>query len=768
MAQRFSQLAHWGAYTAVVEDGRLVRCEPFARDPAPSNMLDAIVAMTYSPLRIQRPAVRRSWLAKRDRLQRGAEGYVEVSWDAALALVADEIARVRAEHGATGIFGGSYGWSSAGRFHHARTQVRRFLFSGGGCVDQAGNYSWGAAQFLLPHVIGTHAPVSGRVTDWSSVVAHTRLMICFGGLALKNGQVTSGGAGAHTMEQWLARARAAGVEFVVISPNRTDAPALLGAQWIAVRPNTDTALMLGMAHTLISEKRHDRAFLQSYCTGFTALENYVSGAADGVPKTAVWAAAICGVDTEVIRTLARRAASLRTMMTLTWSLQRAHHGEQPYWMAIALAAMLGQIGLPGGGFAFGHGSMNAVGEPRADLPSPEFGAGANPGSHAIPVARLTDMLERPGAEYQFNGARRIYPDIDLIYWAGGNPFHHHQDLNRLARAWAKPATVIVHDSWWTATAKRADIVLPATTPLERDDIGGSSRDNFIFAMQQAIAPVGESRNDVDIFRELAARAGHQEAYTGSRDTNAWLHQMWKEVRNGAATKGVTLPEFDAFFAQGWVELPPPAPGRDDYVLFEAFRTDPAAHPLRTPSGKIELFSDSIAAFDYADCPPHPAWLPPAEWLGAEAAKKHPLHLITIQPPDRLHSQMDPGPVAQAGKVAGRERVRIHPQDAASRALADGDVARVFNERGACLAGVAIDASLMPGVIVIATGAWFDPGSDGPERGGNPNVLSLDIGTSSLTQGPSALSVLVQVEKWRGVASPVRVYELPLLLQNAAG
>ena len=757
--RRFQQLAHWGAFTAVVDDGRLTRCEPFAHDPAPSQMLDAMPAMVYSPTRILKPAIRRSWLARRDRTLRGAEGYVEVPWDVALALVADELARVRAERGASGIFGGSYGWSSAGRFHHARTQVRRFLFSGGGCVDQAGNYSWGAAQFLLPHVIGTHAPVSGRVTDWASVVAHTRLMICFGGLALKNGQVTSGGAGAHTMQQWLARARAAGIEFVVISPNRNDAPELLDAQWIAVRPNTDTALMLGMAHTLISENRHDRAFLQSHCIGFAALEDYVLGTTDGVPKTAAWAAAICGVDAETILALARRAASMRTMMTLTWSLQRAHHGEQPYWMAIALAAMLGQIGLPGGGFAFGHGSMNAVGEPRADLPSPEFGAGPNPGSHAIPVARLTDMLERPGAEYQFNGTRHTYPDIDLIYWAGGNPFHHHQDLNRLARAWAKPATVIVHDSWWTATAKRADIVLPATTPLERDDIGGSSRDNFIFAMQQAIAPVGQSRNDFDIFRELAARAGHEEPYTGGRDTGAWLREMWARVRDGAATRGVIWPEFDTFFTRGWVALPP---SLRHYVLFEDFRNDPTAHPLHTPSGKIELFSDTIAAFEYADCPPHPAWLPPAEWLGAEAAQQFPLHLITIQPPDRLHSQMDPGPLAQANKVAGRELLRLNPQDAATRGLADGDLARLYNERGACLAGVVLDSALIAGVAVMATGAWFNPATDGLERNGNPNVLSLDIGTSLLAQGPSALSMLVEVERWAAEAPPDGSYAAPLL------
>ena len=330
-------------------------------------------------------------------------------------------------------------------------------------------------------------------------------------------------------------------------------------------------------------------------------------------------------------------------------------------------------------------------------------------------------------------------------------------MNRLTRVWHKPATVVVHESWWTPSARRADIVLPATTPLERSDIGGSSRDRFIFAMQRAIAPVGESRDDFDIFRELAARAGHEPAFTEGRDTDAWLRELWRRVSAGAGSGGVTLPAYEEFIARGWVELPPPA---RDYVMFEAFRADPIAHPLRTPSGRIELVSQHIGSFGYADCPAHPIWLPPAEWLGAAAAAQFPLHLVTIQPPHRLHSQMDPGPVSQAGKVAGRERLAINPSDAAARGLSDGDLVRVFNQRGACLAGVVLDEALMPGVVVMATGAWFDPADDGLERGGNPNVLSLDVGTSSLTQGPSALSVLVEVERWTGKAAPVEVYRAP--------
>jgi len=758
--QRFQQLAHWGAYTAVVEDGRFVACEPFANDPAPSPILSAMPSMVYSPTRIASPVVRRGWRDRRDRQGRGADDFVEVSWDEALRLVSSELARVRTTHGPASVFGGSYGWSSAGRYHHARTQVRRFLFSGGGCTDQLGNYSWGSAQFLLPHVIGTFEPVTGRVTDWNSVIAHTRLFIAFGGVALKNDQIASGGTGEHGLAGWLRKGMERGIEFVVVSPVRNDAPEFLGARWVPIRPNTDTAMMLGMAHTLLVEGRHDAAFLERCCTGFERFRRYLDGTADGVAKNAQWASAICGVPAETIVELARRSAGTRTLITLAWSLQRSHRGEQPYWTSIALAAMLGQIGLPGGGFAFGHGSMNGVGNPRPALPGPEVSMGSNPARSAIPVARLTDMLENPGGAYEFNGRHDHYPDIRLVYWAGGNPFHHHQDLNRLRRAWARPETVIVHDAWWTPTARQADIVLPATTSLERNDIGASSRDRYVFAMQRAIAPVGGARNDVDVFGELAERGGYAQAYSQGRDENTWLRAIWSGMQTTWSQRGAPLPDFDEFWRRGWVEMPAPA---RDYVLFEEFRHDPASHPLRTPSGKIEIYSETVASFGYDDCPPHPSWVPPAEWLGAPAASRYPLHLVSNQPADKLHSQMDPGPVAQAKKIAGREPLHIHPRDAAQRGLADGAIARVFNDRGACLAGVRIDEGLLPGTVMMATGAWFDVSADGLELGGNPNVLSFDAGTSRLTQGSSALSALVEVEAWAGEAPPSRAYRPPRIV-----
>ena len=218
-----------------------------------------------------------------------------------------------------------------------------------------------------------------------------------------------------------------------------------------------------------------------------------------------------------------------------------------------------------------------------------------------------------------------------------------------------------------------------------------------------------------------------------------------------------LPAFEEFWEAGRVELPTPPLRRA--LDFAALRADPAAAPLPTPSGRIELASATIAGFGYDDCPGHPAWMEPAEWLGSELARRFPLHLISNQPSTRLHSQYDNGSYSQDSKVSGREPIRLHPDDAQARGIADGDVVRVFNDRGACLAGAVLDANLRRSVVQLSTGAWWDPVSPGDpsalDRHGNPNVLTLDKGTSRLAQGPVAQTALVELERYDGPLPAVR-------------
>ncbi|MBD8214778.1 molybdopterin guanine dinucleotide-containing S/N-oxide reductase [Erwinia persicina] len=744
-------LAHWGAFSAVVEDGKLLRCEPFFADQDPSPMLNSIPELVYSDKRIRRPMVRRSWLASRensDRTLRGREAFVEVDWDTALDLVAEENRRVRDRYGASAIFNGSYGWSSAGRVNHARTLVRRFYNLGGGGIDQQGNYSWGAAQFFLPYVIGTYMPLTGRVTDWPSVIDHCEIFIAFGGLALKNSQVASGGAGEHSLKPALLKLAAKGTPVVNISPMRDDCPAFVNAEWIPIRPNTDVALMLALGYEIDRLGAVDHAFLQSHCVGYPQLRAYLLGESDGQAKTPQWASEITGIPASRISLLARQLCGKRSFITCSYSVQRAHRGEQPYWMMIALSSMLGQPGLPGAGFSFGHGSMNSVGNPRTEGPSPLMSTGFNPiADQAIPVARISDMLLNPGTEYTFQGQTHTYPDIHLVHWAGGNPFHHHQQLNRLVEGWQRPDTVIVQDIVWTPAAQMADIVLPVTTSLERNDIGGSSKDRFVLAMHQAIKPQHQARNDFDIFADLADRLGYRDTFTEKRNERQWIEHLYQQCAVAHQGKGIDFPSFDDFWQTGHVEIPA---SEKEWVFMEAFRQDPVAHPIKTASGKIELFSETIAGYQLPDFGPHPEWQPPQEWLGAPLGERFPLHMISIQPHDRLHSQMDATPSVQANKTAGRETLLMHPQDAAARGISDGDVIEVSNDRGTMQAGVRLSDGISPQVVLIATGAWFDPGFGKAwkpyDRAGNPNVLTLDIGTSSLTQGPNAMSCLVEIRK----------------------
>ncbi|WP_312839331.1 molybdopterin-dependent oxidoreductase, partial [Pantoea piersonii] len=507
------------------------------------------------------------------------------------------------------------------------------------------------------------------------------------------------------------------------------------------------ALMLALGYEIAQRNAVDDAFLASHCTGWPQLRAYLLGESDGVAKTAGWASRITGIPPERIARLAEQLIGKRSFITCSYSVQRAHRGEQPYWMMIALSSMLGQPGLPGAGFSFGHGSMNSVGNPRQDGPAPLMATGPNPSGLSIPVARISDMLLNPGQPYTFQGETLTYPDIHLVHWAGGNPFHHHQQLNRLVEGWQKPDTVVVQDIVWTPAAQMADIVLPATTTLERNDIGGSSRDRFVLAMHQAIRPQHQARNDFDIFADLAERLGYREAFTEGRNERQWIEYLYQQCAVAHARKGIDFPEFAEFWSRGFVEIPE---GGKPYLFMEDFRADPERHPIKTASGKIELFSQTIADYQLADFAGHPEWREPQEWLGAALSEQFPLHMISIQPSDRLHSQLDATPTVQGNKTAGHETLYMHPQDAAARDIADGDVIEVRNARGAMLAGVRLTDGLTMGVVIVATGAWFDPGFGAEwqpfDRAGNPNVLTLDIGTSSLTQGPNAMSCLVDIKK----------------------
>jgi biotin/methionine sulfoxide reductase len=761
---RTSTATHWGNYTVVRRGGRVIALEPAPYDPSPSPIGPGMASTLRHRARIVEPMVRKGWLLhgpRRDRNARGSEPFVPVSWERAFELLAVELERVRTDYDNAAIYGSSGGWGSAGRFHHAQSQVHRFLNLLGGYTSSVNSYSAGAMEVILPHVVGgSGMSILKRGVQWESIAADGELVVAFGGMNSKNTQANSGGNARHESRTWPGRCAAAGVQFVNVGPFRSDIDTDLTPEWIPIRPNTDVAFMLGMAHTLLREGLHDIDFLRRCCIGFERFAAYLVGTADGQAKDAAWAARITDTQPEIIRDLARRIATRRTTINAGLSLQRADHGEQVHWMAITLAAMSGSMGRPGGGFqtALGVGQIGSQRDRHSIAALPQ---GTNPVADYIPVARVTDMLLAPGATIDYNGTTLRYPDIRLIYWIGGNPFHHQQDLNRLVRAWQRPETIVTHESWWNPLARFSDIVLPVATALERNDFAAGQMDLTISAMHKAADPPPGVRTDYDIFSEVADRLGFGAAFTQRRTAEQWVRALYDETRHALGDKGVTLPPFDDFWQRGHCETPPPNFDRDEMA---ALRDDPGRSPLPTPSGRLEIFSSTIAGFGYTDCPGHPSWIPPAEWLGAQLASRFPLHLLSNQPATRLHSQYDHGDYSQAGKVAGREPMRINPGDARHRSISSGDLVRVFNDRGACVCGAVVTDAIAPGVVQISTGAWYDPVEPGTpgslERHGNPNVLTLDKGSSKLAQASIANTALVEVERLDEDPGPVKAYDPP--------
>ncbi len=763
---------HWGNYLVRTEDSKIVAVDAYPEDQKPSPIKDSL-RDTHHRCRISAPMIRKGYLEKGWRSEgggRGKEPFVQVSWERAWALAAEALNRTRDKFGNEAIYGGSYGWSSAGRFHHAQSQVHRFLNCFGGYTNHVNTYSLGAGRVILPHVFGTQALRAGaQAPTCDEIAAHTKLVVAFGGIATKNMQVNAGGLGNHHAEHDLQAVRAAGVRYINVSPVRDDTAAYLDATWWPVRPASDVALMLALCHVLMVEGLVDTDFVTKYCVGWAEFSAYVLGSNDGRPKDPDWAAEKCEIPASQIHQLARQMAAEQTLISISWSLQRSEHGEQTWWTGLALAALLGHIGRPGGGITFGYGSVHAIGfygrRPRpfklGSLPQ-----GKNDVTSFIPVARIADMLLSPGEKFPYNGANYRYPDIKLIYWAGGNPFHHHQDINKLRRAWAKPETIIVNESVWNPLSRHADIVFPATMVLERNDFGGGDMDVYLTPMPKALEPYGEAKDDYDIFAGLAQCLNINEAFTEGKSSSQWLEELYETTREQAAAKNIQLPEFASFWRGQQLNVAENA----EEIEFDAekFRADPERYPLQeTVSGKIELYSEKIAGYHYDDCGGHPAWYDKVEWLGSERTAEFPLHLISSQPRTRLHSQFDFGVTSVRAKINGREAVRINPTDAAARGIAEGDVVRLFNDRGACLAGVHISDAIRPSVVELPTGAWYDPQHPEQENSlcvhGNANVLTRDVGSSSLAQGTTAHSCLVEIELYTDELPPIRAFDPPEIL-----
>lgn len=765
----------WGAVRAKVENGRVTEIKPFEFDKHPTEMINGIKDIIYGEARVRYPMVRVDWLKNRansDRSRRGDNRFVRVSWKEALDLFYEELERIQKDYGPWALHTANVGWRSSGQFHSCGNHMIRAIAMHGASVGTVGDYSTGAGQTIMPYVLG-NTEVYSQGTSWEIILKETENLIFWASDPVKNLQV---GWNCETheayayLEQLKQKVAQKKINVISIDPVKSKTQNFLGCEQLYVNPQADMSFMLAIAHTLYKESLYDKNFLEIYTLGFEKFVPYLLGETeDKVEKTPEWAAPICGISAEKIREFARMLAGKRTQLIFGWAIQRQQHGEQPYWMGAVLAAMLGQIGLPGGGISYAH-HYSSIGVPTSGAATP----GSFPSnldeeqkpkytnkdykgySEVIPVARTTDSLLHPGETIDYNGRKIVYAPYKMAIFTGCNQWGRQSELNKMKKAFQQLETVVTLNYSWTATCRFADIVLPACTPFERNDIDtyGSYSNRGVLAMHKLVKPMYESRSDFDIFKDLCSRYGEGKAeeYSLNLDEMGWLNRLYTECRRANRGKFEMPRNFEEFWKTGYVLFPEGKP----WVRHADFREDPELHALGTPSGFIEIYSTKIANYGYDNCKGHPMWFEKDERShGGPKSEKFPFWMQSVHPDKRLHSQLcEAKNLRETYSVQGREPFYMNPQDAEKLDIKDGDLVRVFNDRGQVLVGAVLSDNFPSGVVRLQEGAWYSPVDESIgalDTYGCPNTLTLDIGASKLSQATCVSTCLVNVEKWQGDA-----------------
>ncbi len=756
--------SHFGAFYAHVQDGKIVDISAQKSDEHEIAFTKAWIDRNYASDRIKYPYVRKSYLEgkKGNGKLRGNDEFVRVSWEKAAKLVAEKIKNTKKENIYNAIYSG---WSHPALLNSVPTLGGKFFnVVKGGAVGTSGEYSNGAAGPTNPGIMGD-MEVYSLQTAHPQILDNTEVYVMWGADLFKTNKVDYAVAN-HKNDVWYKKYKDSKIKFISIDPQVTETAKMFDADTIKIRPNTDVALMLGMMHYLYKSGKYDKKFIEKYTHGFDKFLPYLLGDSDKTPKTPQWAEKITTVPAKKIKELADLFVSKRTFIAGNWAMQRADHGEQADWGLFTLASMIGQIGLPGGGIGF---SMHYAGGGQAASGKAGpggFSQGRNKVKDVIPASRISETLLNPGKKITFKGKEITLPTIKLMYIGGCNIVGHHPNTNELIKALKTLDTFIVQEPWWTPTAKMADIVLPASTILERNDIsaGGSYSGDFIYAMHKAVDAPGEAKGDYEIFSLLAKEFGDRKykKFTGGKTEMEHLKDFYS---SSEAAK--TVP-FEKFWEQGYVEYEIPKEAYK-YVRHADFRADPVKNALKTESGKIQIFSEKYASFGYDDFKGHVTWFEPAEWLGGKGVDKYPLHLLSPHPTYRLHSQLDNTYLKNMYKIADREPITINPKDAKKYGLKQGDIAEVYNKRGKVLAGVNISEDVKEGVAVLQEGVWYspeDPSKEGSRcNGGHPNVLTSSKPTSHFAQATTANTTLVAIKKAKGTIYPNQAYVPPKTRQS---
>lgn len=668
--------------------------------------------------------------------KRGEGKFERITWDEATTLIADNITRLTKKHGA------------ASRFLTVNTAVTGGIFSGdtmmkklfnltGGYLPYYHSVSLGNTVKATPYTYGVAATGSSLDT-----LENTPLVILWG----HNPNETVFG---HT-NHYFQKMKNKGTKFIVVDPRYSDTAQSLADQWIPLLPTTDNALLDSMMYVIVSENLHDKPFIDKYVLGFDeqhmpegvseneSLVAYLTGKKDGVAKTPEWAEKITKVPANTIRQLAREYAMTKPAALIQgWGSQRHICGERSARGTTLLAAITGNVGKRGA-WAAGYGGIGN----RQFMQGPDIGE--NPIKAQISIMNWMQAVEdasqvRP--EDGLLGVEQLDSNIKMIFSLAGNYLvNQNPDVNAAAKLLAdesKVEFIVSSDLYLSPSAKYADLVLPETSFMERWNIGDTwGTGSYFILSEKVIEPDFERRSDYDWITDVAEKMGVKAAFTEGRSEKEWIEYLVNMNKKRFPDR-VDFPTFDELQKTRRYLF------KDtNFVAFEENIRDFENNPFPTPSGKIEIFSKRLYDMNNPDIPALSHYVAAIEGPEDTLTATYPLQMLTWKGKNRANSTQYSNPILQEVQ---QQELWINPIDAQKRNIKTGDIVRIYNDRGVTQIPALVTKRIIPGVVGMQSGAWWNPDKEGVDHGGCPNVLTSTRMTP-LAHGNSHLTALVEVTK----------------------